>query len=120
MISRGEIYTALVIVIFITTLLPPLLLRRSYLNEPARVSPDAVIKLLFPDSLLDLEGPLEAPAGPESRSAGEKEDREDQEDDEETGAEFTKDKAETTDNQRQETTRIAIPTKARVRAYRKP
>jgi Kef-type K+ transport system membrane component KefB len=50
-ILSGEIYTALIIVVFITTLLPPFLLRRSYLNEPVRVSPDAVIKLLFQPTL---------------------------------------------------------------------
>jgi len=39
-ILSGDIYTALVIVIFITTLLPPFLLRHSYLKEQAQSKPD--------------------------------------------------------------------------------
>jgi len=41
-ILADEVYTALVIVIFITTILPPFLLRRSYLNDPACVLPDSM------------------------------------------------------------------------------
>ena len=40
-IISDEIYTALVLVTFITTLLPPFLLRRSYLNAPTYTSPDS-------------------------------------------------------------------------------
>lgn len=39
-ILTDEVYTALVIVIFFTTLLPPFLLRRSYLKEQAQSNPD--------------------------------------------------------------------------------
>lgn len=60
MISRGEIglvisnmgytygilndvvFTALVVVIFMTTIIPPLLLRRSYLNDPSCILPDNI------------------------------------------------------------------------------
>ena len=60
MISRGEIglvianigttyaiigpdvYVALILVILITTVLPPLLLRNSYINDPSCVLPDHI------------------------------------------------------------------------------
>jgi len=41
-IISDEVYTALVVVIFITTLLPPFLLRRSYLSDPSCVLPDNI------------------------------------------------------------------------------
>jgi len=75
-ILSDEVYTALVIVIFFTTLMPPFLLRRSYLKEPTRVSPDAA-RPLFPGSLYDLEASLETPAAPEiPRGEEEEEDHE--------------------------------------------
>jgi Kef-type K+ transport system membrane component KefB len=72
-ILSDEVYTALIIVIFFTTLMPPFLLRRSYLKELTRVSPDAA-RSLFPGSLYDLEASLKAPAAPESLPGGEEED----------------------------------------------
>ena len=41
-IIGDEVYVALILVIFITTLLPPLLLRNSYLNDPSCVLPDHI------------------------------------------------------------------------------
>lgn len=41
-IISDEVYTALVVVIFLTTLLPPILLRRSYLSDPSCVLPDNI------------------------------------------------------------------------------
>ncbi len=41
-ILSDEVYTALVVVIFLTTILPPFLLRRSYLNDPSCVLPDNI------------------------------------------------------------------------------
>ena len=39
-IISDEVYVALIVVIFITTLLPPILLRNSYLNDPNCILPD--------------------------------------------------------------------------------
>ncbi len=39
-IIRDEVYVALIVVIFITTILPPILLGESYLNDPSCVLPD--------------------------------------------------------------------------------
>jgi len=41
-ILSDEVYTALVMVIFLTTMLPPFLLRRSYLNDPSCILPDSI------------------------------------------------------------------------------
>jgi len=41
-IINDEVYTALVVTTFITMLLPPLLLRRSYLKDPTSVLPDSI------------------------------------------------------------------------------
>jgi Kef-type K+ transport system membrane component KefB len=65
-ILSDEVYTALVIVIFVTTLLPPFMLRRSYLKELSPVSPDPA-NFPLPEALYDLEGSLKASGGPESR-----------------------------------------------------
>lgn len=43
-IISDEVYTALVVTTFITTLLPPFLLRRSYLNDSSSVIPDSIRK----------------------------------------------------------------------------
>ncbi|MBN1683184.1 cation:proton antiporter [Candidatus Bathyarchaeota archaeon] len=43
-IITDEVYAALILVIFITTLLPPLLLRNSYLNDPSCILPDHIRK----------------------------------------------------------------------------
>ena len=41
-IISDEVYVALIVVIFLTTLLPPILLRNSYLNDPSCVLPDYI------------------------------------------------------------------------------
>ena len=41
-IISDEVYVALIVVIFLTTLLPPILLRNSYLNDPSCVLPDQI------------------------------------------------------------------------------
>jgi len=41
-IIGDEVYVALILVILITTVLPPLLLRKSYLNDPSCVLPDYI------------------------------------------------------------------------------
>jgi Kef-type K+ transport system membrane component KefB len=41
-IIGDEVYVALILVILITTVLPPLLLRKSYLNDPSCVLPDHI------------------------------------------------------------------------------
>jgi Kef-type K+ transport system membrane component KefB len=43
-IISDEVYVALIVVIFITTLLPPILLRNSYLNDPNCLLPDHMRK----------------------------------------------------------------------------
>ena len=43
-IINDEVYVALIVVIFITTLLPPILLRNSYLNDPSCILPDHIRK----------------------------------------------------------------------------
>ncbi len=41
-IINDEVYVALIVVIFLTTLLPPMLLRNSYINDPSCVLPDGL------------------------------------------------------------------------------
>jgi Kef-type K+ transport system membrane component KefB len=41
-IITDEIYAALILVIFLTTLLPPFLLRNSYMNDPTSILPDYI------------------------------------------------------------------------------
>ena len=41
-IISDEVYVALIVVIFLTTLLPPILLRNSYLNDPSCVLPEYI------------------------------------------------------------------------------
>jgi Kef-type K+ transport system membrane component KefB len=43
-IISDEVYVALIVVVFITTILPPILLRDSYLNDPSCVLPDYMRK----------------------------------------------------------------------------
>jgi Kef-type K+ transport system membrane component KefB len=47
-IISDEVYVALIVVIFITMLLPPILLRNSYLNDPSSVLPDYIRKETSP------------------------------------------------------------------------
>jgi len=49
-ILTDEIYVALVVVIFITTRLPPLLLKNSYINDPTCVLPDYIRKNSTPQN----------------------------------------------------------------------
>jgi Kef-type K+ transport system membrane component KefB len=41
-IINDEVYVALIVVIFLTTILPPILLRSSYLNDPSCILPDYI------------------------------------------------------------------------------